>query len=468
MPQVRVGWRSPVSASASISASTLWNSIYSVYNADSVGSSSLKTSLYAAYNGESNANDSFGSNNGTPQGGLTYTTGKIGNAFTFNGTNAYVSLPNNSLNFTGDFSISFWAYYNSTSAAYEVFISNYNNPSGANYGFNIYTDPNNVLCFDLYGGSLQSYLHTPFTPVANTWYMFTITRKRSTETKVYINGVNQPTAFYPPGSQGATFDQTYHTTQLVNFGSYLNGGLLSNIRMDAVNFWTKVLTQSEITELYNSGNGSQYITDNFYKPTVNDALNTYNGTAQGGLTYTPGKVGTAFTFNGTNAYVSLPNNSMNFTGDFSVSMWLYILPLAGGMLVSNWYNGSTPYGWYIYNTNGVIQFLLGNGTSSPVCNINSSLLTTYVWNFVTVTKTATSAKIYINGVLNTSTTLSSSVVYTTTHYPMIGAAKYDTGSPTFLSQNGDKIDAVNIWAKALTQSEITELYNSGNGKQYPN
>lgn len=220
--------------------------------------STLLTNLYAVYNAENNANDSLNTYNGTAQGGLTYSVGKVGNAFQFNGTNAYVSLPNNSLNFTGDFSISFWAYYNSTSAAYEVFISNYNNPSGANYGFQLYTDPNNVICFDLYSGSIQSYLHTPFTPVANTWYMFTITRKRSTETKVYINGVNQPASFYPSGSQGATFNQTYDSNQIVNFGSNLNGGALSNIRMDAVNFWTKVLTQSEINELYNSGNGKQY------------------------------------------------------------------------------------------------------------------------------------------------------------------------------------------------------------------
>ena len=30
------------------------------------------------------------------------------------------------------------------------------------------------------------------------------------------------------------------------------------------------------------------------------------------------------------------------------------------------------------------------------------------------------------------------------------------------------IDALNIWNKVLTQSDITELYNSGNGKQYSN
>ena len=106
----RSGIESNINAHYSIysNVSSLLTSLYAVYNADTTGSSSLKTSLFAAYNGESNANDSFGANNGTAVGGLTYTTGKIGNAFTFNGSNAYVSLPDNSLNFTGDFSISLW------------------------------------------------------------------------------------------------------------------------------------------------------------------------------------------------------------------------------------------------------------------------------------------------------------------------------------------------------------------------
>ena len=30
------------------------------------------------------------------------------------------------------------------------------------------------------------------------------------------------------------------------------------------------------------------------------------------------------------------------------------------------------------------------------------------------------------------------------------------------------LDGVNMWNRELSASEITELYNSGNGKQYPN
>ena len=131
--QARVGWRIP---SGEVTPSTLWTSVYAVYNADAVGSSSLNTSLFAAYNGESNANDSFGSNNGTPRGGLTYTTGKIGDAFQFNGTTSYVELPNtsNQFNFTGDFSVSTWINTPNYTSHRMIFS---NLSQGGTYGYGI-------------------------------------------------------------------------------------------------------------------------------------------------------------------------------------------------------------------------------------------------------------------------------------------------------------------------------------------
>jgi hypothetical protein len=35
-------------------------------------------------------------------------------------------------------------------------------------------------------------------------------------------------------------------------------------------------------------------------------------------------------------------------------------------------------------------------------------------------------------------------------------------------KNGSKLDAIGVWNRVLTATEVTELYNSGNGKQYPN
>ena len=277
----------------------------------------------------------------------------------------------------------------------------------------------------------------------------------------------------------SSVNPAYQANQICNLGGYNNGSLLGNFKQDGTSLWNKALSASEITELYNSGNGAQYITDNFYKPTPNDALNTYNGTAIGGLTYGVGKVGTAFNFNGTNAYVSLPNNSFNnLTGDFSVSFWMNLNnshPTDFGMLFSNLQfpvDYSTYYGFQIGFYNGQIYFTVGSntGNSTASTRLLSSTLSGYIGTWVHVTcthKQSTGYKIYVNGSLNTSNNGTYNPVYTTNHTPSIGAQYSVNNSPNNLTYkiNGS-IDALNIYQKELTQSEITELYNSGNGKQY--
>jgi hypothetical protein len=49
--------------------------------------------LVSWWRAEGNANDSIGTNNGTPTGGITYTNGEVGQAFVFNNTTSYIPVP---------------------------------------------------------------------------------------------------------------------------------------------------------------------------------------------------------------------------------------------------------------------------------------------------------------------------------------------------------------------------------------
>ena len=62
------------------------------------------------WNGEGNANDSAGSSNGTlTSTGVSYATGVVGQAFQFNGSGGYVTLPTSAdITGTGALSISVW------------------------------------------------------------------------------------------------------------------------------------------------------------------------------------------------------------------------------------------------------------------------------------------------------------------------------------------------------------------------
>ncbi len=68
------------------------------------------TGIISWWAGEANANDSIGANNGTLVGNLTFTNGEVGQAFSFDGSSAYVSIPNSTTFnvLTNSLTIEFW------------------------------------------------------------------------------------------------------------------------------------------------------------------------------------------------------------------------------------------------------------------------------------------------------------------------------------------------------------------------
>src|SRR5438309_1339001 len=65
--------------------------------------------LVSWWRGEGNGNDSAGTNNGILLGGVTFTTGMVGQGFLLNGSGAYIRVPHSaSLNFTNELTIEMW------------------------------------------------------------------------------------------------------------------------------------------------------------------------------------------------------------------------------------------------------------------------------------------------------------------------------------------------------------------------
>ena len=475
--QTRVGVRiSPLVSQ--VTASTLWNSIYSVYNADSVGSSSLKTSLVASYNGELNTNDSYGSNNGSAVGGLTYSTGKIGNAFQFNGTNAYVSLPTDSWNNTigGDFSVSVWVNLTNVSSQQNII----GNLSTLNAGWNGWEIRvlSGIPRFNLYRYGSASLISST-TIVANTWYHIVITRKAGVSMSIYVNG-SKTTA------NTITNDPVINATHYPVIGALQYDAskfyyLTSGSKVDGVNIWNRELSESEVVDLYNSGNGSQYISGDFYKPTTSDSLYLNNGTAVGGLTYVPGKVGTAFNFNGTDAYVNMGDVMDIGLSSWSYGMWFNVNNISSTrILFSKTLSGeNTGRIRCSVTTGGVIRFAFAPTNTASTDDIdiqttNTISLNTW-YHVVFVLDRTNNMKIYLNGVLQSvtvSVAANNLIPYSGVNFNNINPFRIGSGTGADnTSPNGlfsGQIDAFNVWNRVLTESEITELYNSGNGVQYSN
>lgn len=238
-----------------------------------VPSNTLNTNLFAAYKAESNANDSLGVYNGTANGGLTYVTGKSGNAFNFNGTNSYVSWADNSFNFVGDFTISIWVY--PVSGAAQNILNNRAFTSGTiNKGWGLGINnisgaqTSKVTWVQLIGPASNQYTGWEYRTTSltlNAWNHVLIYRVSGVDTYCEVNSVLQSPTIFGTGAN-VTLDPTYHTTQKNSLGAFINlAGAVSNYspsgtRVDEMYMWNRQLTTQEKTDLYNSGTGKFYPT----------------------------------------------------------------------------------------------------------------------------------------------------------------------------------------------------------------
>ena len=125
-----------------------------------------------------------------------------------------------------------------------------------------------------------------------------------------------------------------------------------------------------------------------------------------------GKLNTAL-FNGINgvaagAWAVAPHNSAYLLDDFSASVWIKpdtVIPTWGRLLDKNYNTG------FIVSANGVgddINFYVNGGTMNSVAT-----MTPDVWQMITVTRTGTTGKIYINGLIDTTGTVGAGTLTST-------------------------------------------------------
>ena len=412
----------------------------------------------------SSPNDVVGTNHGTLMGGCTYTTGKIGNAFTFDGVNDYVALPDNIFNFTGDFSASAWVYLQTLPSTACGIVGNFN--FGAFGGWGMYLSGGNLVGVISNSGGRYYLSNTTSVFTAGQWTNVVMVFKKNIGFYIYANGVlaGQSLASVNPNFGVSPNSSTKSYIGLLNYSGdwwWMPNGS----RIDGVNVWQRAITGDEITQLYNSGTGAQYPFTGTFSSAGNQ-LGVDNGTLVNGCSLTTGKVGQAFTFDEINDYVSLPNNSLNFIGDFSVSFWVYTnISFRVQQFFNSYSVGSTyGYGYYCSMDNGKMSLhFVNGGTHESTYQIPYTW--TQNWHHVVITrKRSTSTKVYINGSIVSGTfpfgDVTKNPSYQSNQICNLGGI--NNGTSNLL--NG-KIDAFTTWQKELTQSEITELYNSGNGKQ---
>ena len=221
--------------------------------------STLLTNLRNVYKAENNANDSFGTNNGTGMGGLTYTAGKSADSFNFNGTTSYVGFPDNSFNLTGAYSISLWVYFASDpSGITPYFLNSFNDTAGTGFELRCRIGKPEMNLFTT-GGLFTSWYISNITINSAGWYHIVLTKALNQQPQFYYNGVSTLTGIRV--SNATVTEITYTNPVKCSIGNninYLSNYMPSGSKLDEFNIWNKELTATEITELYNSGSGKFY------------------------------------------------------------------------------------------------------------------------------------------------------------------------------------------------------------------
>ena len=167
----------------------------------------------------------------------------------------------------------------------------------------------------------------------------------------------------------------------------------------------------------------------------------------------------SLSFDGSNEYVALGgtqasgNNTFHFgTAPFSISVWLKPSALGGNDQIIGAHAGA---GWTMYSSAGTFKFYAG-GHWFGDGNIAGGSLTLDAWQHCLVTRDGTSFNMYLNGNKTSHTT--STIYAVNTKTSVTTNIGWDTSSlqPVF-----GLIDEVATWNVALSDADVTSLYNSG-------
>ena len=192
--------------------------------------------------------DELGTNNGTNNGATRDIIGKIENAFNFS-SNDWVNMSySSSLDFDSSFSTSYWIKYNvnPTSTMYVIGNHDYTNKNG--WGATTYQQK---IRFEVYDGSVQKAVSANAVAVGGTWYHVVMVFDDSANNMyMYIDNVKQ--------SEETTVNQISQENNPVWIGAHYNGELYLNAIVDEVGIWSRALSSTEVSDLYNSGSGLTY------------------------------------------------------------------------------------------------------------------------------------------------------------------------------------------------------------------
>ena len=200
--------------------------------------------------------------------------------------------------------------------------------------------------------------------------------------------------------------------------------------------------------------------------TFPDAHGSNDGTITGATYTASGKINGAYDYDNSSDYVTIGSLAHVSTG-ISYSFWINLDATTDEMIM---WKGSTTVNEYVYVTGGYIWYAFGAASgSNNTFKSTTTSLSTGTWYHIVIAGsgngTAGNYKIYVNG---TEQTINFTTAGANRAFPAGSGTLYWGGNVAGSGSWVDgRIDEIGYWTKVLTQTEVTALYNSGNGLAYP-
>jgi uncharacterized repeat protein (TIGR01451 family) len=439
-------------------------------------------------------------NNGTPIGNPATIPGYVNNAL--QAGSGYVQVtPASNLNFsTGPFTIDAWVKFTPTPGTQTEPIVHKLDASGG-YFLYIATDNQGNSDLRLQIGT-QTFLGPPITVPKGTWIFVAATRAGSVVT-LRVN--NDPpvvaSVMSPPNATSST---------PLWIGRW-TGNPHASLGIDEVEIFNRALDQKELDSIFNAGSAGKCkettaciqppsdlahwwpLDETAGSTAAKDIVGGRDGTTKlgaigssGSPKSVAGKVGNAFEFDGSSAFVEVPDGpgTLSFGNpgqEFSIDAWIKVEPGDASDVrpIVDKRNeiGGKVAGYQLYLRDGKLSFQLADASvSSPICDVNPSIpspntsCTNYEstanvadgqWHLVAVTvqRTGTSPqiKLYVDGALQFTGP-------TRIHANNNASLLIGRNNPavSFAGQFfKGLIDEVEIFNRVLDETEIKAIYNTG-------
>lgn len=384
----------------------------------------------ALYEMNGNATDTSNTYNGSATD-VTYNTGAFDQAAVFNGTSSKIGLDSSiSSTFTDSFTFSAWVYPTDNSNYICLFSAQYGMELYFYQGeFSLYSNDTNT------GSSrnIQNFATTTTNYAINQWHHVALVFTKTSQTW-YINGQQDGT--------NTTSSYTPYQSSLISIGyfdastnHYVFNGLIDQVRV-----FNTALSASNVATL------------------ARGAGTAYNGIATN-VTWTNGRFSQAADFSGSVSYI---NTGYTRSGnEFAFSMWVNASDIgARQYLLADFNSTGATVSFSIacfIDASDDINIYIGDGT-----NFQNSITTGFSsyygkWTHIalSIASDGKTATLYLDNNKTIGTAVTNA--YQTGQNP-IGLGHWG-GSPSSANEFTGLMDQVRIYSTALSDSNVTDLYN---------